>query len=293
MTPKNKFVPGKKNVSPYIYIGSSCNNNCIFCSEADEYLKHLRKKSLNEIKKEIRKVRSAYDFVSFMGREPTQREDFFDIITFAKTLEFRQISVATNGRLLAYPAFAVKCLAAGVNQVGISFNSADKRIHDRLTAVPGSFQQTVKGIKNLIALKESGLSILINIPLNQKNYLSLEKTIDFLIGLGVKEINILWTAPLSRRSRSKEIVSDMADIGQYAFKVLSKKKYKYSPVKFLLVEFLPCSLPKEAREMFFPCLEKNSNKVRIPICEKCGYRNKCDGVLKDYIDLYGIKKLKI
>jgi len=34
-----------------IFAGYTCNNNCIFCSEADEYLEHLKEKSLLEVKK--------------------------------------------------------------------------------------------------------------------------------------------------------------------------------------------------------------------------------------------------
>jgi len=64
-------------------------------------------------------------------------------------------------------------------------------------------------------------------------------------------------------------------------------------LKILLVEFLPCSLPKEARNYFFPCLEKNPNKVRIPVCRQCSYRNKCDGVLEDYINLYGTEEFRL
>lgn len=283
----------KHFVSPYVYIGYSCNNNCIFCSESDEYLENLQKKDSKEIKKEIKIIRGRYDFMSFMGREPTLRPDFFDLLAFAKTLDFRQISIATNGRLFAYPAFVKRIMDCGVNQVGVSFNSSNAKIHDLLTACPGSFKQTIQGIRNLVALHRKDLSVLINIPLTQKNYLTLESTIDLLIEIGIKEINILWVAPLSRRSRTKDIICDMSSLGRYVAGVLKKAKYKKSPVKFLLVEFLPCSLPKEARELFFPCLENNPEKTRISLCSQCQFADKCNGVLKSYIDLYGIKGFKL
>ncbi|MCL4406057.1 MAG: radical SAM protein [Patescibacteria group bacterium] len=284
---------GHEYVSPYIYGGYACNNNCSFCSEADEYLKNLRNKSLEELKDEVKQVRAHYDFISLMGREPTLRPDFFKLLAFVKTLKFRQVSVATNGRLLSYPAFAKRMIACGVNQVGISFNSADEKTHDLMTQVPGSFKQTVQGIKNLMALRKPGLSILVNVPLTRHNYPTLELTLDLLIRLGVKEINILWVAPLSKRSRDKGVVCHMPTLSRYVAGVLQKNKYQKSPVKFLLVEFLPCSLPKTARDLFFPCLEKNSNKVRINLCAECPYKSSCDGILQDYLDLYGEKGLQI
>jgi len=280
------------NISPYIYIGYQCNNNCVFCSEADEYLEHLKVKDFKEIKKEILQVRKKYDFVSFMGREPTLRNDLFDILKFAVSLNFKQVGVTTNGRLLSYSGFAKELLNTGINQIGISLSGATAKVHDKLTQVPGSFEQTVKGISNISRFKKPEMSLLVNLPLNRLNYFELKKMIDLLLALKVREINILFVAPLSRRSRTKKIIMKTSKLGKYVFDTI--KPYLDNPdLKILLVEFLPCSLPKDAQNYFFPCLEKNSNKIRIPICQQCSYQDKCDGVLRDYINLYGAGEFKL
>lgn len=280
------------SVGPYVYIGYRCNNNCIFCSEADEYLEGLRKKSLPEVKKEIIRVRNSHNFISFMGREPTLRKDIFEILRFANKLEFRQVGITTNGRMLSYDDFTRKILATGVNQIGISLSGAKAETHDKQTQVSGSFTQTIKGIKNAVNLKNQDTSVLINLPLHKGNYLELEEMIGLVQGIGVKEINILFIAPLSRRSRNKNIVMNMSELGHYVFNTV--EHYLKSPdLKILLVEFLPCSLPQEAREYFFPCLEENPEKVRISLCEDCPYKDKCQGVLKSYIDLYGTDEFSI
>ena len=281
-----------KNVSPYIYVGYNCNNNCIFCSEADEYLENLKKKSFKEIKKEILETRKQYDFISFMGREPTLRKDIFDILKFAVSLEFKQVGVTTNGRMFSYPRFTKEILDTGIKQVGVSLSGATAKTHDKLTQVSGSFDQTIKGIRNIVRFKKSEVSLLVNLNLTKLNYFEFKQMLDLLIGLGVKEINILFIAPLSKRSRSKNIVMQMSKLGKYVFNIL--KPYLNNPeLKFLLVEFLPCSLPIEAKKYFFPCLEKNPHKVKIPICNNCEYKDECDGVLQDYINLYGIKEFKL
>jgi len=281
-----------KNVSPYIYVGYYCNNNCVFCSEADEYLENLKKKSSKEIKKEILETRKQYDFISFMGREPTLREDISDILKFAVGLEFRQVGITTNGRMFSYSYFTKEILGTGIKQVGVSLSGATAKIHDKLTQVSGSFDQTIKGIRNIIRFKRPEVSLLVNLNLTKLNYFEFKQMLDLLIGLGVKEINILFISPLSRRSRSKNIVMQMSKLGKYVFDIL--KPYLNNPeLKFLLVEFLPCSLPREAKKYFFPCLEKNPHKVKIPICENCEYKDRCDGVLQDYINLYGIKEFKL
>ena len=279
-------------ISPYIYIGYRCNNNCIFCSEADEYMNGLNPKSTKQIKKEISQVRVSYNLVNFMGREPTLRKDFIELLKFAKKLDFRQVGFTTNGRLLAYKDFAKKVLGAGVNQIVVSLNGATPETHDSQTQVKGSFFQTIKGVRNVIDLKDKKFSLIVNLLLNKMNYLELPEMINLLKDLGVREINILNAAPLSKRSRNKKIIMRMSDLSSYIVEVL--RKYKDDPgLKFLLVEFLPCSLPKEGRKYFFPCLEKNPNKVRIPLCKNCSYKIKCDGVLQSYIDLYGIGEFKL
>jgi len=281
-----------KNVSPYIYVGYSCNNNCVFCSEADEYLENLKKKSFKEIKKEVLETRKQYDFISFMGREPTLREDIFDILKFTVSLGFRQVGITTNGRMFSYPRFTKEILGTGIKQVGVSLSGATAKTHDKLTQVSGSFDQTIKGIRNIVRFKKSEVSLLVNLNLTKLNYFEFKQMLDLLIGLGVKEINILFIAPLSKRSRSKDIVMQMSKLGKYVFDIL--KPYLDNPeLKFLLVEFLPCSLPREAKKYFFPCLEKNPHKVKIPICKNCKYKDKCDGVLQDYINLYGTKEFKL
>lgn len=285
-------------VSPYLYIGYYCNNNCIFCSDAgeseiDKAIEPIKPKSFSKIKKEIFEVRKKHDVINFMGKEPSLRKDILDILKFTTTnFDFRQVGITTNGRMLSYPKFAKDILGAGINYVGIPLSGASAKTHDKLTQVPGSFKQTVKGIYNIAKFKKPDVNLLVNLNLIKQNYFELKPMLDLVINLGVKQIDILNIAPLSRRSRTRKIIMKASELGKYVVNILNQYKLN-SNVKFLLVEFPPCSLPKEARNYSFPCLEKNPNKVRIPLCKNCPYRDKCDGILQDYINLYGVKEFEL
>ena len=282
------------NYSPYLYAGYYCNNNCIFCSEADEYLKTLQNKSLEEINKELIFIRKHYDFVNVMGREPTTRPDFLEILKLAKKLKFHQVGFTTNGRLLSQSAFTKAVLRTGVNQIGISLSGATAATHDFQVRVPGAFRQTLLGIKNILKYKKSGVSVLVNLPVNKLNYKDLGASLKLLVDMGVKEINVLNIAPLSLRSFNKKIILPMSKAGSYVFNTIKLGGYlDRSDLKILLVEFPPCSLPKEARQYFFPCLEKNSRKIRSSLCAKCPYKKDCDGVLDSYLQLYSSKDFKL
>jgi len=215
-------------------------------------------------------------------------------VKFAKSLKFKRVGITTNGRLLSIPVFARALLKTDINQIGISLSGASATVHDRQTRVPGSFAQTITGIKNILKYKKPEVSLLVNLPKNRLNYKELKAELKLLTNLGVKEINILNVSPLSRRSRTKKIIMPMAKLGAYVFKILKNNGYlERKNLKILLVEFPPCSLPEEARKYFFPCLEKNNHKVRIPLCRNCPYKNKCDGILSDYLQLYRSKEFKL
>lgn len=280
-------------IGPYVYVGYHCNNDCIFCSEYDEYVEMKGYKSLSEIKEEILLIREKYDFINVMGREPTLRPDLLEILDFIKGLDFRQAGMTTNGRMFSYPRFARSVLDKGVDQIGISISGSNSDTHDNQTRVIGSFEQTVEGIKNIVNLSSSGFSLLVNITLNKLNLAELEDMLDLLTSLGVREINILNIAPLSIRSRNKDLIANMEKAGLRLEEALKDADVKYPGTKIWLVEFLPCALPPGLRNYFSPCLEKNPKKVRIPICGRCPHSRDCDGVLEDYIHLYGVESFEL
>lgn len=283
-----------RKISPYLYAGFHCNNNCIFCSESDEYLLSLKQKSLDEIKKDLREIRQKFDFVSIMGREPSIRPDILEIIKYAKKLEFRQLGITSNGRMFSIPSFTKSVLAEGVNQIGISLSGATAAVHDKQTQVPGSFNQTIAGIKNILKYKNQESSLLVNLPMNAQNYLDLKEDLSLLTDLGVQEINILNISPLSNRSRTKKVIVSMTKLANFVYKTLKTNNYlDRNDLKILLVEFPPCCLPKEARKYFFPCLESNNNKIRIPLCKDCPFSKNCDGILDSYISLFGDSEFRL
>jgi len=278
--------------SPYVYVGYHCNNNCIFCSESDhEYLNSIGGLiPIDKVKEDLKKAREIYSSINFMGREPTMRRDLPELIAYAKKLGFENIGISTNGRVLSYESYARNLINTGLTQIGMSFYSHIPSHYDEQSGVPGSYNQAIEAIKNVIRLKPPKLSLLVNIPLNNKNVDDLDGAVELLIGLGVKEINILWVAPLSRKSMTKEITGRMSDLGNLAARVAIKHENR---AKFWLNEFLPCSLEREHRGLFFNCLEKNPLKIRIPLCSDCCYSDKCDGVLSTYIDLYGSEEFNL
>jgi len=275
-------------MSPFIYAGYLCNNNCIFCFEKDQ---KFFDKGIEHLKKEIKAVRTKFDVINFMGREPTLRNDLFKLISYAKKLKFKQIGTTTNGRMLVYRGFPERLIASGLNQFVITVAGHTAKIHDWHTQVKGSFNQTLQGIKNIIAQNKKGLSVVVNLMVTAKNYKNLLKAADFYTKLGIKEINIGHILPFNQTVKnSRDIIAKMSAVVPYLTRVSDRYG---SGVKFLFVEYPPCVFPKKYRHLSFPCLEESPQKIRFALCEKCKYSVKCDGVHQYYVDLYGTSEFNL
>jgi len=274
--------------SPFVYAGYQCNNRCVFCFEAG---RKFPKKTTEQLKKEIRIIRQNFDLINFMGQEPTLREDIVELIAYAKTLDFKEVGLTTNGRMFAYIDFTKRMLASGLTQIVVTMIGHLPQIHDSLTLTKGSFKQALAGLKNILWHKSNNLSLIVNIMVTRQNFKDLLRAVDFYADLGVKEINIGHVMPLNKMVvNSKTIIAPMKEVTPYLVKAY--KKYA-SQIKFLFVEYPACSLPEKYRFLAFPCLEENPQKKRIKLCKKCPYQEKCTGISKDYLNLYGDKEFKL
>ena len=121
-----------------IKLGYACNNNCRFCVAADK--KCLGDKSTMRIKEELEtsRLNGAADVV-FTGGEVTIRPDISELISYARHIGFRIISLQTNGRMFYYKAFCNTMINLGVTYFVISLHGHKPKIHDYLTRSCGSF----------------------------------------------------------------------------------------------------------------------------------------------------------
>ena len=274
--------------SPFVYIGYACNNQCVFCFEAD---REFPNKTTDKIKKEINIIRKNFDFINFMGQEPTLRKDIIELVSYAKNLNFKEVGITTNGRMFAYANFTKDIFKNGLTQIVLTVAGGDSQTHDRHTLTKGSFEQSLAGIKNILLYKAPDLSFVINIMVTQKNFEQLSEMIDFYVGLGVEEMNIGHVMPLNKKIvRSKEIVAQMKQVVPFLISCYDKYNNR---TKFLFVEYPACVFPKKYRHLAFPCLEENPQKIRIKLCQKCNYADRCIGISKAYLNLYGHQEFKI
>lgn len=284
----------------HIITGGACNNNCLFCCDRSPKIlpclphlvgtgrPHLGMRDFLKISKKI----PAIDSIVFTGGEPTLNTQLTSLIAQAKAQGYSQASLQTNGRLLRYKELCTDIAKAGVDEISISIHGSNAAIHDTLTRTPGSFKETLQGIKNICSIKKQyGLTIHANFTLTRMNIKDLPRFIKMIGALGELDLivlNTLMYAGNAKRFFSQLYVS-YPQIAAAAENIRRNKKLRDTvAVQFNSVP--PCLLKNHK-----DCLGRPENPVRIiqnrakelkrvasktkrKECRSCTFNYECDGI---------------
>jgi len=106
-----------------------------------------------------------YPALLLTGGDPLMRQDFFDLVEYAKE---RGVYVAVAASVT--PKLSENAISRmrdlGVDIMSVSLDGASARTHDRLRGIPGTWQATVDALK---LAKESGLRAQVNTTVMRSN----------------------------------------------------------------------------------------------------------------------------
>lgn len=117
-----------------ISITDRCNLKCVYCMP-ERGLKYFQQQDLLTTEETARIVRIAHKCgvrkVRITGGEPLMREDIIPLVSAIKEIGVRDLSMTTNGILLADMAEALK--RAGLDRVNISLDTLDAERYRTIT----------------------------------------------------------------------------------------------------------------------------------------------------------------
>jgi len=177
-----------------IKTGYSCNNDCIHCVIADKrrlLLKQNRPldRTTAEVKEQMYLAKQdGMKHVVLTGGEVTIRGDVFELMDYAHKLGF-SIALQTNGRMFYYKEFAEQLSKITDISYVIALHGHNAELHDSISRIKGSFNQTVQGIKNL---KELNQKISGKVVISKKNYKYLTNLLSLFNKLGIKNVNMAF-----------------------------------------------------------------------------------------------------
>lgn len=286
-----------------IKTGFICNNNCLFCVQADNKLTGNR--SFEEIKKDLEESKTRCGGVVFTGGEVTIRKDFIDLVKLAKKLGYKIIQIQTNGRMFSNLEFCKKTIEAGATEFSPALHGYCAEQHDFLTQAPGSFNQIVKAIKNLRSL---GVHILTNTVIVKPNYGDLPKIAELLVKLDVDQFQFAFVHAMGNAKKNYEnIVPIMSLAAPYVHKGL---QIGIDAGKKVMAEAMPYCMMQGYEEYIaeriipetevrgkefqntndFTKLRITKGKIKFPQCKQCRYNLVCEGPWKDYPEKMGNKE---
>jgi len=265
-----------------------CNNHCSFCAVGNRAGRDGdagRQHALLEARH-----RDGVRLLDLDGGEPTLHRELVPLVRHAVELGYERIAVTTNGRLCSYAAFARRLVRSGLTSVLVSLHGPDAETHGGIVGVPEAFDQTVQGIRNLVAAAPEGVEVGVNITVARANASRLDAVASLVWDLGVRWLNFQFLTPFGRATR--EQAPDIEDAAGRVRLIIDA----WHPRMRIGVVNLPfCHMPgyesflapdvgKLERQMVFVNDEAvnlaaylAARRVRRPVCGGCPYAACCAG----------------
>lgn len=290
-------------------VGYSCNDACVHCV-VDDFRDALRSKHTRQdkttqtLREELADGRQRANEVVITGGEPTIRKDLPELLAYARELGYT-VLVQSNGRGFANPALAQHVADLGGICACIALHGPTPEVHDQVTARPGSWDETVAGIRNLLA---RGVPVTGKVVLSQRNYAVLPETCQALADLGVAQVSIAFPHALGRaRKLWDQVVPRYRDVLPFVHRAI--RLLVAAGVSVDAETFTFCHMEGyerfvgEIQQQLQDYVELNQYgsdlgpqdwsrvrweiKTKFPQCRGCRFDAVCEGPWTEYAQAYG------
>jgi MoaA/NifB/PqqE/SkfB family radical SAM enzyme len=268
------MVPYKR-----IYLGSSCNNSCLYCDEKNK----RSQPGVPDFWKSLLD-NDPTDSIELYGGEPTLRKDFFNILDTAGNCGYRRIKVVTNARTCADINTSLRIIELGCYHFEVKIHHFRADIHDFVTQVRGSLQETVQGVSNLRRIKTLhnapfSAFISLRIPLSRKNIEDLSHIILALIPYRIDRFILSFDDSELELSRALPYVKNAIDLT-----LLNR-------VWIITQKIPPCCMggfEHHVSEIY----QFTPGEYRKPeMCKTCPLNDTCPGLTSNYAATAGFNDL--
>lgn len=183
--------------SPFLVVWNftnACNLRCRHCYQ-DASRQMPGELTLREKMDLIGQLdRAGVPLIALSGGEPTIHPDFLNIVREGSRRGI-YMAVATNGIRFSDSMFAERALRAGLRYVEVSLDSVNPEVHDEIRGVKGAWDETMKGIINLVKMNAS---VGIAMTVTRLNYREIEEMVRLGEELGVKRVVFFNFIPTGR-----------------------------------------------------------------------------------------------
>jgi len=293
--PASVMTANKTALRVDMKLGFSCNNRCRFCVQGDKRRRYADR-STEQAMERIDQAATHTDRIVLTGGEVTIRADIVPLVAHARSRGFREIQIQTNGRMLAYETLCRQLIAAGATEFSPALHGHVAELHDFLTRVPGSFEQTIRGIKNLVRLQ---VPIITNTVITRSNFRHLAAIAKLLVDLGVTQYQFAFVHGLG--SAAKYFDSIVPRMELIAPHVTAGLEVGRTAGVWATTEAIPPCLLSGYEEHLaewivpdtriydadtildsYEAYRWTEGKAKGPACHSCGWNPWCEGPWREY-----------
>jgi MoaA/NifB/PqqE/SkfB family radical SAM enzyme len=227
------------------------------------------------------------------GSEVTLRSDLPQLARQARSSGFEHVRIQTHGMRLADRDYCRELIEAGVDEYFVSVTAADAATHDAITAGPGSFDKTVRGLENLDAFE--GVTSLTNTVITKRSYRQLPAVVERLSHLRRLAQMEFWNFWPMRETDDKDLIASHLDVLPFLRQAIAQAKRYGRSVE--VKNFPECLLGEDRAalnneqpkliidEEFWPQFMRNGFHQCVHR-SYCGAR-RCLGLNTAYVHKYG------
>jgi len=158
----------------HLYVTEQCNLDCHYCNEYDNSIPHP---SVADLRKWMDHIRAlGVVRIGFQGGEPLKHPDIAELVRYAKSIGFGQVSMSTNGFLLT-PELLDALEKAGLDKLQISV--------DRMTPIASTRKAMKSVLHKLGWFKNSKIRLQVSGVLFKETLDEMGQVIDTCLDLGI------------------------------------------------------------------------------------------------------------
>lgn len=292
-------------------VGYACNNRCKHCVIDDSKERLISEQtSINlttdECLKQIDETyKQGIKSIVLTGGEVTIRSDFHELIERCVEYDL-DITIQTNGRQLNHEYIVNVIKDVKRIRFIVALHGESSIIHDDITQVNGSFQETCDGIKQMCNL---GKLVILKIVISKINAKELPGIVRLGADLGVKYMCFAFPhGHGSARRNFDEVIPTYTFLKPYLKELITIAQERNINIEFEAIPFciIPyamhmvgelkyydgdtlCTHVKE--ETFEWSKVRKSIKRKGSRCNTCDMNQFCEGVWEEYESVFGSQEL--
>lgn len=278
-----------------VCVWNRCNNRCVMCTNPEGF-----GDAINSEPYSYENVVSRLDYVKqtrpdwenepfcLTGGEPTSHPRFLDIVKeLRKKYPDNEMMIASNGRMFAYPQFTREFLSYNPSRIEVAIHGSNAQKHDMITRVPGSFDQAIAGLRNILKYKKPWQELEIRVILLKLNLPDVGNIIEFISKEfpGIARIVLIFPEFEGMAGVNKHIVGvKYSDIKEHVKGLINR--WNSNELEVRLYHFPLCALPSDLWRHTWRTLREGETAF-LKGCDDCLYKKYCMGVHVDYLEEVG------